>query len=98
MARGSHDELPTIDDWGDVPAFANEDEEAEFWATHGLGGRALESLGTFDDEALPPPRRGKRRFWRYIPIPLAVTVNSIKKPVVNHKHARLGRAHRDYAA
>jgi len=56
MARDDADGLPTIDDWADVPAFANEDEETDFWATHGLGGSALESLGTFDDAALPPPR------------------------------------------
>jgi len=61
MARGDDDELQTVNDWADVPAFANEDEEAEFWATHGLGGAALESLGTFDDDALPPPRPRRRR-------------------------------------
>ena len=66
MERGSTDELPTIDDWGEVPAFASEHEEAEFWATHGLGGRALESLGTLDDAELPPPRRRTRRIAAYI--------------------------------
>jgi hypothetical protein len=61
MGRGGRDDLPTVNEWGDVPKFANEDEEAEFWATHGLGGAALESLGTFDDDALPPPRPRRRR-------------------------------------
>ena len=62
MAFSNRDELPTVDAWEDVPNFTNEDEEAEFWATHGLGGAALESLGTFEDGALPPPRpRCQRR-------------------------------------
>jgi len=98
MERDSTDELPTVDDWGDVPAFANEDEEAEFWATHGLGGRALESLGTLDDAELPRPRRRKRRFWQRISAPPEETANQVKKPIVNHNYARVGRTHRDYAA
>ena len=61
MARGESDDLPTVDDWADVPEFANEREEAEFWGTLGLGGAALESLGTLDDDALPPPRPRSRR-------------------------------------
>jgi len=61
MALSSRHELPTVDDWEDVPAFANEDEEDAFWATHGLGGAALESLGTLHDDALPPPRPRRRR-------------------------------------
>jgi hypothetical protein len=98
MARDGIDENPTIDNWEDVPAFATEDEEAEFWATHGLGGAALESLGTFDDDALPPPRPRRRRFWRRIPVPLAATDNSIEKPVVDDTYARTGRVYRNYAA
>jgi hypothetical protein len=66
MDHVSTDELPTVDDWEDVPAFASEDEEAEFWATHGLGGRALESLGTLDDDELPPPRPRRRRIAAYV--------------------------------
>src|SRR4051794_7939783 len=39
------DDLIPVESLDDIPPFANEDEEAEFWATHGLGGAALESLG-----------------------------------------------------
>lgn len=98
MERDRTDELPTVDDWGDVPAFASEREEAEFWATHGLGGRALESLGTLDDAELPRPRQRKRRFWQRITEPPEMIINRTKKPVVVHQYVSLGRAYREYAA
>ena len=60
MTRPKIDELPTIDDWSEVPAFANEAEEAEFWGTHGLGERLLEQMGPVDDGSLPPPRERTR--------------------------------------
>ena len=34
--------VETLDE---VPGFATEEEEAEFWATHALGGEALENVG-----------------------------------------------------
>lgn len=98
MARGGRNELRTVNDWADVPEFANEHEEAEFWATHGLGGAALESLGTFHDDALPPPRPRRRTFWRRIPVPREATTSSAKEPIVDEQYARLGRVHRGYAA
>ena len=41
--------------WDDVPEFANEAEEAEFWSTHGFGQGILGQMGPLDD-ALPPAR------------------------------------------
>ena len=49
-------ELTEINSWDDVPMFANEAEEAEFWATHGLGDALLAKGLTEDDLGLPPPR------------------------------------------
>jgi hypothetical protein len=101
MARGDDDELQTVNDWANVPSFANEDEEAEFWATHGLGGAALESLGTFDDDALPTPRQRRHRFWhRIAPLSAAngATSTPTEKPVVEDQYARLGRLYRENAA
>jgi hypothetical protein len=49
-------ELTEINSWDDVPVFASEAEEAEFWATHGLGEALLEKGLTEDDLGLPPPR------------------------------------------
>lgn len=92
MARGSMSELPTVDDWSDVPAFANDAEEAEFWATHGLGGAALESLGTLDDDALPAPRPKRPRFWRHLADSPQKRADLLRKPDIYGGHARLIQA------
>ena len=41
--------------WSDVPQFANEAEEAEYWANHELAGEALASLKHGPTELLPEP-------------------------------------------
>ena len=46
----------TIEDWDEVPHFASEAEEAEFWATHQLGEGLLGQMGPVPEGALPPPR------------------------------------------
>ncbi len=49
--------MQTVESLDDIPDFANEDEEAEFWATHGLGEALLEQMRPIgDDEDLPPVR------------------------------------------
>jgi len=40
----------------EIPAFKSEAEEAEFWATHGLGKAFLERMGPISEEELPPVR------------------------------------------
>jgi hypothetical protein len=45
-----------VNDWSEVPDFANENEEAEFWATHSLSDRLLEQAEPIEDGILPPPR------------------------------------------
>lgn len=50
--------LKEINSWDEVPAFASEDEEADFWGSHGLGpGLAAEAeAGALNfDDILPPP-------------------------------------------
>lgn len=37
-------ELATIDAWSEVPSFASECEEAEYWATHGPSPALLEQF------------------------------------------------------
>lgn len=49
--------LTPVESLDDVPSFANEDEEHEFWSTHSFGERLLDQFGTLDDPALPKPRR-----------------------------------------
>lgn len=40
----------------EIPRFSSEDEEAEFWSTHGLGPGMFENAQP--DPNLPPPRAG----------------------------------------
>src|SRR6266496_968095 len=43
----------------DIPVFKNEDEEAEFWATHAIAGALLEEMQPVPldgDDELPPAR------------------------------------------
>jgi hypothetical protein len=60
MARAREHELTPINDWSELPDFANEDEEHEFWSTHSLGERLLEQMEPVDDDELPPPRSRTR--------------------------------------
>ena len=38
----------------EIPAFKNEAEEADFWATHSLGEELLERMEPIPEEILPP--------------------------------------------
>jgi hypothetical protein len=38
----------------DVPEFENEDQEAEFWATHELSDEIIDQMGPPPDGLLPP--------------------------------------------
>ena len=52
----SDDELIEIDSVDEIPIFANEDEEAEFWATHGFSEELWARLPPTPEELLPPIR------------------------------------------
>ena len=45
-----------INDPKDIPTFASEEEEADFWATHSLGPVILEHMQPIPPGALPAPR------------------------------------------
>lgn len=47
-------EIATIGSWSEVPAFATEAEEAEYWSTHGPDERLLEAFmpDSMSDERL----------------------------------------------
>ena len=49
--------LLTLESDADIPTFANEDEEHEFWATHTFGDRLLEEFGPPPPGLLPPASR-----------------------------------------
>lgn len=59
-ARFRSRDLTPINDWSEVPQFANEADEAEFWRTHSLGERLLDQMRPID-EVLPQLKRRRRR-------------------------------------
>ena len=45
-----------IHSWDEVPEFANECEEQEFWSTHEMGDEFFADAEVDADAELPPPR------------------------------------------
>ncbi|MBI4729186.1 MAG: hypothetical protein HY775_06735 [Acidobacteria bacterium] len=48
--------METIRSWDEVPAFASDEEESAFWATHELGEGILAAMKPGADRKLPAPR------------------------------------------
>ena len=46
-----------VHSWDEVPVFANECEEHEFWSTHEMGDEFFENVEPDAEAELPPPRR-----------------------------------------
>lgn len=55
MVKADERELTEINSLDEIPDFASEAEEAEFWGTHGLGPALLDQMGPLDD-VLPRAR------------------------------------------
>jgi predicted DNA binding CopG/RHH family protein len=49
-------ELEIIERLEDIPVFASEAEEANFWAQHQLSDALLAAMEPLDEQVLPPPR------------------------------------------
>lgn len=49
-------DMKVIHSFDDVPPFATEQEEADFWSTHELGDEILAQMGPLPDGVLPSPR------------------------------------------
>ena len=56
MTVPNHDDLIPVNSLSEIPRFANEDEEHEFWSTHSLGQHLLDQMEPVEDGTLPPPR------------------------------------------
>lgn len=50
MARGKTHTRITIHSWDEVPQFANEDEEWEFWSTHEMGDELWDQAESLSEE------------------------------------------------
>ena len=48
--------LEKVQQLADVPDFASEDEEHQFWSTHELGEDLLKAAQPLERDNLPPPR------------------------------------------
>jgi len=59
MSRMTTPELLIVDGPADIPDFATEQEEADFWMTHRLSDRLLDGLRPPTDEEAPRPRRSR---------------------------------------
>lgn len=53
--------LTPIYDPSEIPEFATEDEEAEFWSTHSITEELWNKLPPADPKDLPTPRRREPR-------------------------------------
>jgi CopG antitoxin of type II toxin-antitoxin system len=60
--------MQPVERWSDVPAFASERQEHDFWATHELAGEALESMREDAPDWLPPPEAFRQFQQRTRPI------------------------------
>jgi hypothetical protein len=56
MRNTSRREQNVLHSLDEIPEFATEDEEDEFWATHSLGPELLDQMGPPPPGLLPPPR------------------------------------------
>ena len=54
MSETKQVELIEIHSWDEVPEFASETEEAEFWSTHCLGDEILAEMTPIPEDVLPP--------------------------------------------
>ena len=62
MEPDAQRDMKVLESLEDLPEFANEAEEAEFWSTHELGEAILDQMRPIgDDEDLPPARPRTRR-------------------------------------
>lgn len=72
MTTEQHEpQMTEVQRWSDVPTFASEREEADYWDTHALGDEILATMvDAPDDPGLPPPRERTHRRAQMISIRL----------------------------
>lgn len=54
------EKMMPLKDPSEIPEFRNEEEEAEFWATHEITEEFIERAGPVPEGELPPPRSRTR--------------------------------------
>ena len=56
MVNTASSPLTVVEHLSEIPAFASEAEEADFWATHALGDAVWDEMEPVPEDELPPPR------------------------------------------
>jgi predicted DNA binding CopG/RHH family protein len=66
----------------DIPTFASEDDEHQYWATHSLGDAILSEMEPVEDEDFPAPRPRTRP----VPIRLGEDIIARAKVLAARRH------------
>lgn len=85
MSRTARSKPSEANDWHEVPLFAAEREEADFWSTHRLGERLLAQMAPVPDGELPPARPRTQ--------PIAIRFDT---DVIRRMKALAARKHKGY--
>ena len=87
MPRSPARKITVLHSREEIPLFANEEEEHQFWSTHSLGDEFWDAAEAIPDGFLPPTR----------PRPVSVTLR-LDEETVQRAKALAARRHTDYRA
>jgi len=76
------DNVMTPVERADIPAFANEEEEHQYWSTHSFGPGLLAEMTPMEDDELPPVRPRTRP----VPLRLGEDVVARAKTLAAQRH------------
>jgi hypothetical protein len=82
MVRNDTHTMQPVERVEDIPAFANEAEEHQYWATHSLGDALLNGMEPIEDESFPVLRPRTRP----VPIRLSEDVITRAKVLAARRH------------
>ncbi len=85
MSEAKPEKMMPLKDPSEIPEFRNEEEEAEFWATHEITEEFIERAETVPESELPPPRSRTR--------PISMRFD---EDVLRRLRAIAGRKHKGY--
>ena len=84
MSGQTKQEMEVVERLEDIPAFATEEEEHRYWATHALSKALLNQMGPVEDGFLPPPRP------RTKPVPIRFSDDIIQRAKVLAARRHIG--------
>ncbi len=82
MARKDTRTMQPVERVEDIPAFANEDDEHRYWATHSLGDAILNEMEPIEDAGFPASRPRTRP----VPIRLSEDIVTRAKVLAARRH------------